>query len=484
MSFFSFSREAASFDMTPIENDFLMNYMPSAPEKALRVYLYARMLCLHPEIGELADMAKALHMDKDDVLEGFLYWEQRGLVEKLSDQPVRFEMRSLRDGRITQNPIDMDVYKYGELHAALDEIFGKDKLERRHYVKASDWLELWGLSQDAALEIVKYERRLPGGQTPDSVFKRADKRVKEWVERGIRTPEEIKQTIAFEDQAYRMAAAVLEQLAIRRGVTENELNCARRWIGEWHLTMEDVIEACAQTTKSRDPSIAYLDAILKSQVEKGPDVYFGAMKEVLKELNAVNAVPTPEQLNAYARFLEQGFEPETIRLAAVQNARKNRNRFQDLEWMLNSWGEAGVRTRGEAEAYIRDLQQKSEEMGALMKAAGLTRHPNRIDLEYYERWKAKHAPELMQCAAELARSAGDPLKHMDMLLSGWAEAGITAPEAARAAAPQMAKGGARPGQGSAPRRQSYQQHEYKESDFGEDFYYDPTRDYAEEGDEQ
>ena len=480
MSFFSFSREAAAFDMTPVENDFLMNYMPSAPEKALRVYLYARMLCLHPEIGELADMAKALHMDKDEVLDAFQYWEQRGLVEKLSDQPPRFELRSLHDSRITQNPIDMDVYKYGDLHAALDAIFGGDKLEKRHYLKAGDWLDLWGLSQDAALEIVKYEKRLPGGQTPDSVLKRVDKRVKEWAERGIRTLEEVKQTIAFEDRAYKIASAALEQLAIRRGVTENELNCARRWIGEWHLTMEDVIDACAQTTKSRDPSIAYLDAILKAKVEKGPDVYFGAMKEVLRELNAANTTPTPEQLNAYARFLERGFEPETIRLAAVQNARKNRNRFQDLEWMLNSWGEAGVYARAEAEAYIRELQQKSEEMGELMKVAGLTRHPNRADLEYYERWKTKHTQELMRCAAELSQGAREPVRYMDRLLSNWAEAGVTTPEAARAAAPRMAKGA----QAEKPARQNYLQHEYSDDDFGKDFFYDLDRDHPEESDEQ
>ena len=481
MSFFSFSRESARFDMTPIENDFLMNYMPSAPEKALRVYLYTRMLCLHPEIGDLEDMAKALRMDRDDVLDAFQYWEQRGLVEKLSDNPVRFELRSLRDDRVTPNPIDTDVYRYMEYHAALDEIFGKDKLEKRHYIKACDWLDLWGFGQDAALEIVKYERRLPGGQSPDAVLKRADRRVKKWAEQGIRTKEEVKRAVAFEDQAYQMAAAVLERLAIRRGVTENELDCARRWIGEWHLTMEDVIEACAETTKSRDPSIAYLDAVLRTQVQKGPDAYFGAMKEVLRELNAANATPTPEQLSAYARYMAAGFEPETVRLAAIQNARKNRNRFQDLEWMLNSWGEAGVRTRGEAEAYISELQQKSDEMGAFMKAAGLTRHPNRIDLEYYDRWRAKYAPELMRCAAELSHSARDPVKYMDKLLSNWTEAGITDPEAARAALPRTAQD-TEPGW--RQRQQNYMQHEYKDEDFGKDFFYDLDSDHAEEGDNQ
>ena len=479
MSFFSFSKEAAAFDMTPVENDFLMNYMPTAPEKALRVYLYARMLCLHPEIGELADMAKALRMDSDEVLDAFQYWEQRGLVEKLSDQPPRFELRSLHDGRITQNPIDMDLYRYGGLHAALDEVFGGDKLEKRHYLKVGDWLDIWGFSQDAALEIVKYEKRLPGGQTPDSVLKRADRRAKEWAERGIRGDEEVKQAIAFEDQAYQLAAAALEKLAIRRGVTESELDCARRWIGEWHLTMEDVIEACAQTTSSRKPSIGYLDAILKSRVEKSANVHFAAMKGVLQELNAVNTTPTPEQLKEYAALLEEGFDPETIRLAAVQNARKNRHQFEDLARMLKRWGEMGVRTRDEAEAYIRDMRRKSDEVGALLQAAGVERRIRMTDIGAYETWTQKHSPELIRCAAELARGAREPVKYMDKLLSNWAEAGIATPGAARAAARP-----AKDAQAAKPSGQNYLQHEYRDEDFGKDFYYDPTKDYPEEGDEQ
>ena len=44
MPFCSFDRESAMYDVTPIENMFLLEYLPMAPEDYLRVYLYARML--------------------------------------------------------------------------------------------------------------------------------------------------------------------------------------------------------------------------------------------------------------------------------------------------------------------------------------------------------------------------------------------------------------------------------------------------------
>ena len=475
MSLFSFSREAASFDMTPIENEFLMEYMPAAPEAALRVYLYARMLCLHPEMGELADMAKALRMDEDEVQEAFRYWEQRGLVEKLGDHPARYELRSLRNVDASQM-IDMDFYRYAELHAALNELFGVDKLKNRYYEMAVEWLELGHFTQDAVVEIVKYERRLPGGKTPDPVFKRAEVRALEWGEQGIRTLEEVKRAIALEDRARAMAAAVLEQLAIRREVTKDELKCALRWASEWQLTTEDVLAACAETTKSRNPSIAYLDNILKSKVGNGADVHFEAMKDVLRELNAISATPTPEMLSAYAGYLEKGFEPETVRLAAVQCARRNKNRFEDLEWMLDAWGDLGIRSRDEAEAYIQDMQRKTEELGALLRLAGSSRRPNMGDLGIFDAWKGKHSPELIRCAAELARGAREPVKYMDRLLANWAKVGIITPEAARAAVAQGAKGA------TAAPQQDYLRHEYSERDFGKDFFYDLDRDHPKEGD--
>ena len=483
MSFFSFSQKAAFFDVTPIENEFLMDLMPGAPEDALRVYLYARMLCLHPEIGDLAAMSKALRMDSDEVFDALRYWEQQGLVEKLSDQPPRYQVFSLRE-RAAMGQSGQDFYKYAQLHASLNEIFEGKELKNKHFKMAAEWLEIWGMAEEAALEIVRFERRLPGGKTPDPVFKRADERVKTWAEQGVRSLEEVKRAIAFEERARDMAAAVFEQLAIRRDVTKNELQCVFRWIGEWHLTVEDVIEACAHTLSARDPSIAYLDAILKSQVEKGPSVYFGAMKEVLRELNAANPTPTPQQLNQYAQYLKDGFEPEAIRLAAIQNAKKNRNRFQDLEWMLNSWGELGVRTHDQAEAFIRDMEQKRDEMGALMKLAGITRFPNRVDLEYYEGWKRKYDAKLFRSAAELSRGAGDPLKQMDALLAGWAGAGVSDPDAARAAAPKILQDAASAGRISVPRHQNYLQHSYSDDDFGKDFFYDLDRDHPEEGGKQ
>lgn len=484
MPFCSFSEGAAMFDVTPVENMFLLEYLPTAPDGFLRVYLYARMLCLHPELGgEIGDVAKALNMEEDAVYNAFQYWEQQGLVEKLSDRPAAYALRPLRDGVTVRAEAERDYYKYREYNSSLQNLFGgTELLEPKHYKIANDWLNVLGFTQDAALKILEYEMRLPGGRKPGAVFRRADKRAVEWAERGLHTLEEVERAIAYDDQVYAMAGAVLKQLSIGRRPTANELDCVRRWIHDWKLTEADVIAACADTTKSRAPSIAYLDAILRAKMESGANRHFEAVKGVLRELGAANVVPTPDQTRRYAALLEQGFEPEAIRLAAVQCARKRKNSFEELEWMLGKWGEAGVRSHAQAQRYISDMQRATAEVRGLLEAAGLSRRPSMDDLERYEGWKQRFGTDMLLCAAECARGARMPVKYMDKLLSEWEKSGVATPEAARAQHAAAGAPAAKEGASSAAAARNYQQHSYTEADFGEDFYYDPTKDYGGEGD--
>ena len=97
MAFFSFAEGSAMFDSTPIENMFLLEYLSSAPETCLRVYLYARMLALHPELGgDMAETARFLRLDEDAVYKALEYWERQGLARRLTDHPPTYELLPVR----------------------------------------------------------------------------------------------------------------------------------------------------------------------------------------------------------------------------------------------------------------------------------------------------------------------------------------------------------------------------------------------------
>ena len=475
MPFCSFSKDSAMFDSTPIENMFLLEYLPTAPEGFLRVYMYARMLSLHPELCEgIEDMAKALHMEEDAVYNAFHYWEQRGLVEKLTDRPATYAMRPVHKELMTNSSIDAEIYKFRHFNSKLQDIFGVEGLSPRHFEKAQDWLNILNFTEEAVFKLLEYSLSQPGGRKPDAVFRRADKRAVEWAEQGIRTLEDMEKAIIYDDRVVSMAQSVLKQLSIPRRATANELDCVRRWIYEWKLSEDDVLAACAHTTKARSPSIAYLDAILKAKADSGEGQHFEAVKVILKELGASNTVPTPDQIRVYTTLLENGFEPETILLAAVQCAHKRKHSFEDLEWMIGKWGEAGVRSRAQAEKYVNDMQQATREVRTLLEAAGLSRNPTMDDLARYETWREVYSMDMINCAAECARGTRVPVRFMEKLLSEWKKANITTPEAARAQHAAYKPAGKNTA--AAASHMNYQQRPTTDDTYGKNSYSDPTKD--------
>ena len=86
--------------------------------------------------------------------------------------------------------------------------------------------------------------------------------------------------------------------------------------------------------------MAYLDRVLEGR-RRGDGERFDGLKAALREMD-IREAPTPDQLAWYAERLQEGFEPETVRLAAVQCARKRKLRFDDLRWMVGKWAELGL----------------------------------------------------------------------------------------------------------------------------------------------
>lgn len=484
MPLFSFSDGAAMFDATPIENLFLMEYLPVAPEAFLRVYLYARMLALHPELGgDAAQVARALRVDEAVVHDAFAYWEQQGLARRLSDRPPAYELIPIRaEGLNLASPMEREYYAYRDFNASLQALFRDKVIESHEYRIANDWLNVLGYDQAAVLRLVEYgiatsraKDRMP---SPVSVFKRMDRQAAVWADRGCRTLEDVERAIAEDEGVNPVAQAVLKRFAIRRKPTMDELACVKRWTAEWGFSQEEILEACEETTKSRAPSFAYLDAILKSR--RGDGAQWKELSDILKELDPAQARPSPDQLERYAALLDAGFEPGTVRLAAVQCRRRKQTRLEDVERMLARWGKAGVYARDAAAAYVAELQRKAERVAALLEKSGSERRPRMDDLKLYDGWRAKHGDALIDCAAECARGAQLPMKYMDKLLSEWDAAGIRAPEAARA---QWQAHRAR----RAPAAQKpnpaldYAQREYRDEDFGDAFFIDLDK-YGEEGD--
>lgn len=477
MSLCSFAEGAAMYDATPIENLFLMEYLPTAPEDCLRVYLYMRMVSLHPELGsDLAAAAKLLRLTEDAVLNAMLYWERVGLARRLSDRPPTFAL--LRVQSPTERPsseLDQSYYRFRDFNAKLQSYFkANDLISPKEYAMAADWVTVMGFEQDAALRMVKHVLDTGRARKPDSVFKRADKLAVQWADRGISTLEAVERAILEDTQYFRIAQGVLQRLNVRRYPTADEVRLVERWMEEWHFDEAAIYDVCKASTGAQFPSFNFLNSVLQNRMN-GSDALRTELIAILKELDPKSPIPTPTQLKRYAEFRAMGFGDDTVRLAATQCHSTRRTRFEDLETMLMKWYERRLTSFDAAEAYVSDMQARKAIVEKMFDDMGIRRRPGLKEIEEsLTQWRALGSDALIEYAVSLSRGKNAPLEYFEMLLKSWHESGIATVDEAKAQhAAMTAK--APTAQKPVSEALNYDQRTYTAADFGEDFFTDPDK---------
>ncbi|MEG0986567.1 MAG: DnaD domain protein [Clostridia bacterium] len=501
MSLASFSENFALYDVTPIENLFLLEYMPYAPGDAVRVYLYGLMLCRYPSKNDsIAQMAHALSLSATQVLDAMRYWESRGLVIGKSDNPPTFEYQNVRSAMLEHPQEENPAYAYSAFNQKLQAIFGL--LHPQQFTAAMEWVEELKLPVDVVLymcEQVNALLTLRNGGKPRSIgyaFKVLKDRAMDWAERKIDTLEKAQAEMQKELPPHRVSRRVLDQLGLRRNPTAAETQLCAKWLGEWGLTEEQVVAALSETTKSANPSFAYLDAILagqcgaKDQVPGAAEQTREAVKAVLAALGAPSHAPTAALLSAYEGWLQAGFAPETILRAAGKCSARGQRTFEKLSDVLGKWLTLKLTTPEAADQYLARRAEMRTLTLSIFEKAGITREPTDADLDRTQEWLAFASPELIECAADCVRGFRLPESGITKRLGDWMAAGIHDVEAAKAfKAQRKPSGEAGAGSGAsggtsgasagmnrseAPRAAlNYAQRTY-ESDYFDDFFADLT----------
>ena len=95
-----FEQGAALMGCTSVQNIFILEYMPKAPELYCKVYLFGLMQCGCRRL-ENADLCASLGIDSAKAVEAFLYWQDMGLLRIVEQEPLSVEYLSVQAGPVT-----------------------------------------------------------------------------------------------------------------------------------------------------------------------------------------------------------------------------------------------------------------------------------------------------------------------------------------------------------------------------------------------
>ena len=477
MAFGKFADGASMFSTTPVENLFMLEFMPNAPGDFVRVYLYGLMQCYHPELAEgVEGVARALNMEPETVLNACRYWEREGLIVRQSDNPPMFVFHSCQEALNARPQIEKDYYENRDFTASLQNLFGADMLlHPKEYTMASDWVEVMKLPQEVVLCMVQHELESSSKKrTLQTIFKHLDKTAIELADHNIRTVEAAEAYLRRDEPVEQCAKALMKTFNFRRTPTEPELALVAKWLNEWHFAPEAVQEACRRTVNSGNPSFAYLDAILdKLRTPDGAPTdaealreraqadseEFQKLKRILQELGQRNPTPTPQDRERFEAILQGGFEYEVVLAAARTGGKRS---MEDLEKMLFKWAEQGLFTMEAYEQFRQKRAMMDQAVMQLFERAGVDRRPRQADRTLMEKWMAEHSMQMILLAGEQSVGTDTPMRYIDSILARWKKEGIATPEAAQAARP-ASSGAPRP---NAPREAGqFAQREYTQADY-------------------
>jgi DnaD/phage-associated family protein len=448
LSLCRFSESFQIFDITPVENLFIQEFMLKAPGDFVKVYLYGLMQCYRPNSTEnsLEAFSHALEMDTGTIENAFHYWERQGILyfHKESNGETSVEYFNIKDVLYNKGlDCEKTMYKYKDFNQNLQKIFDTRLLSPQEYLRIYDWIEVLNLPMEVVLMMVQFYVSRMGKKVRINYL---DKVAVTWAKEGINTLQKAEEYIQANDTCFKDTIAVLKYLGIHRSPSQAELDLYKKW-KNWGFTLDSVLTACRETTKVQSPTFAYLDKILanmhsrdvtspqevKQHLDKQDDCY-ARIKEVYYELGYKNNTPTPAHLSMYQVWVkEYGLDHDLILLGCKQCVRKKTTAFDHLDDLLKQWAAKGLSNVTEVKDYLSKKKALDNEIKAVLERAGDSRTITASDRKLYRKWTEtwNMSFEVILLAAEYSVMSRDKIPFINKILSNWHSKDINSVQAAK-----------------------------------------------------
>lgn len=451
MALCSFSDSYHIFDVTPVENLFIQEFMLKAPGDFVKVYIYGLSQCYHQKQTDssLEDFARDLGLEISVVENALRYWERQGILEISEDENNQISIKyyNIKDVLYNRNlDTEKTLYRYRDFNQNLQTIFKNRMLTPQEYLRIYDWIEVLHLPAEVVLMMVQFYVSKKG---PKISINYLDKVAQSWAKEGIDTLQKAEEYIGRYESCYQDTVAVLKYLGIHRSPSKAELELCKKWMERWGFSLNAILQACRETTKIQSPNMGYVDKILEKFFKMGlssaeeirkyqssQESINDAVKELLFHLGHKNMAPTPEHQALYMKWTQTWkLDHSVILLACKQCVReKLGNSFEKVDLLLSKWKERGLTNLEDIKAHIKHRRSIDNEIRAVLERAGEIRDVTPSDRKAYLRWTEewKLSFELILLAAEYSSMAENKLPFMNKILSSWYESGITSVKQAKA----------------------------------------------------
>ena len=437
MTFCKFSPSYQSKNQTVIDNVFITDFLPKAPDLCVKAYLLGLHKCFSADNSDnsMDYFTKTLNVCEDDVVSLFKYWVDLGLVQVLSTNPV--EVRYLPIHASSGSVKKYQVDKYSDFNIQVQELLGKRMIMPNEYSEFYNLIENKHIAENALLAIVKYCVDLKGFAVgPNYVIAVA----KDWERDGIRSLEQVQAKIEELGVVDDKMNMILSAMGTKRKIQLEDKELLTKWINILGFELNVILYVVKNLkNKKRKLDVNVLDEYLTKYYEmklmsvqeienyenEKENLYFVAIA-VNKELGIYYEDLTKEIDTYVVPWINMGYDLETLKLIADNCFKSSIKTLEGFNGVIMKLFKLGIVSMDSYLKYISDNLAVDEKIKKVLYALNLTRNVNNMDRSFYSVWINDwgFADDVVLYAADLSKDKSNAMQYLNKILSNWNGRGV------------------------------------------------------------
>ena len=427
--------------VTTIDNKFILNYLPDAPDKCVAVYLLGLTLCDSNGADNSIDtIAYKLGVSAEDVMTAYYYWDEMGLVHITSDNPPQVLYLAVRDSASAVKKLKPG--KYRNFNKEMQSAFEGRMATPNELFCYYEFLENTTFEPEALVAVAKYCVALKGN---DVNYRYVLTVARNLMMKGVTTLAVVQDSLNSQQKYDDDLKLVFKALGLNRSFEHTDREMYDKWVKDFGFSA-DVIVKVAKDLKGK--GMAKLDANLTEYFKKGA-LSFAEIEnyqtekehltELAKQLNRAIGVyyqSVEAEIDEYlVPWVRKGYDDETLLAIAKYCFRSGIRTLMGLAGVIDKLYKNGITTLAALDEYFAEVTQKDEVIKAVLQKAGLERNVTNNDRNLYRSWKKWGMPdELILWAAEKAAGTSSPFSYVNRVLGNFKQQGIATVTEAQAQA--------------------------------------------------
>ena len=339
---------------TLVSNTFIDEYMKSANEAQIKIYLYL-LRCMNAALPvSVSSIADQFNYTEKDVLRALMYWDKSGLIRiefdasknvvgirlhdfnSVSSDAKTYKTDSVADTTPAEEEISapakpfysLDRMKEFKSRQEVQELFFMTEKYMGKTLNSSDMNSILHMYEGLhfPVDLIEYLIEYCVNNNHKSM-RYIERTAIAWAEEGISS---VKTAKANNNRYKKEYYSVLKAFGLSgRNPVESDIDYIKRWTSDYCFDMDIIIEACNRTMKSiSKPSFDYADTILKNWKSKNVhhksdiaflDETYQKAKESRPDSSKSHAADSNTSNNKFKNFKQRSYNFDELEKELIQN---------------------------------------------------------------------------------------------------------------------------------------------------------------------